>query len=291
MKPAAFDYIAPKTVEEVISLLTTHEDEAKILAGGQSLMPIMNFRLGRPGLLIDINGLDELDYIKQQDDHLLIGGLTRERTVERSPLVRDLCPLLSQAISFVGHTAIRNRGTVGGSLVHADPSGEIPTAFCALDGRVKAVGPDGERWIDPGEFFLTFLTTSLEPTELLVEVKVPVLPQGTGWSFMELSRRVGDFAIIGVATLLFMNGDGTCREARIALGGVAPTPFRAEEAEEVLAGQAIGEELISRAGELAGEAADAEDDYHASAEYRQEMAKIMVSRSLRQALARTGKGN
>jgi len=291
MKPAAFEYIAPKTVEEVIDLLAAHEDEAKILAGGQSLMPIMNFRLGRPGMLIDINGLAGLDYIKQQDDYLLIGGLTRERTVEQSSLVQDLCPLLSKAITFVGHTAIRNRGTIGGSLVHADPSGEIPTVFCALNGLVKAVGPEGERWIDPEEFFLTFLTTSLEPTELLVEVKLPILPAGAGWSFMELSRRAGDFAIIGVATVLFMNDDGTCREARIALGGVAPTPFRAEEAEEALAGQMLDEQLIAKAGELAGEAADAEDDYHASAEYRQEMARVMVIRSLGEALARTGKGN
>ena len=291
MKPAPFEYIAPTTVEEVIGLLSAHEDDAKILAGGQSLMPILNFRLGRPGLLIDINGLKELDYIKEQDDHLLIGGLTRERTAEQSSLIQEKCPLLCKAVSFVGHTAIRNRGTVGGSLVHADPSGEIPTAFCALNGQVKAVGPDGERWIDPEEFFLTFLTTSLEPTELLVEVKVPILPPGTGWSFMELSRRVGDFAIVGVATLLFMNEDNTCREARIALGGVAPTPVRAEEAEEALAGQVIDEDLIQKAGELAVEAADAEGDYHASAEYRQEMAGVMVSRSLRQALSRTGKGN
>ncbi|MFH2127630.1 MAG: xanthine dehydrogenase family protein subunit M [Pseudomonadota bacterium] len=291
MKPAAFDYVAPNTVQEVIELLASHEDDAKILAGGQSLMPIMNFRLGRPSLVIDINGLDELDYINKQDDHLLIGGLTRERTVEQSPLVQDLCPLLSKAVSYVGHTAIRNRGTIGGSLVHADPSGEIPTAFCALDGWIKAVGPNGERWIDPEEFFLTFLTTSLEPTELLVEVKVPIMPPGTGWSFMELSRRVGDFAIVGVATLLLMNDDGSCREARIALGGVAPTPIRAEEAENALAGQAIDEELIAKAGDLAAEATDAEDDYHASAEYRQQMAKVMVSKSLREALSRTGKGN
>jgi len=291
MKPAAFNYTKPKTVAEVVELLAAHEDEAKILAGGQSLMPIMNFRLGRPGLVIDINGLTDLDYIRQKDGRLFIGGLTREREVEQSPLIQEHCPLLSKAVSYVGHTAIRNRGTIGGSLVHADPSGEIPTAFCALDGRVKAVGPDGERWIEPDEFFLTFLTTSLEPDELLVEVEVPVLPPGTGWSFQELSRRVGDFAIVAVAALVFMNSDGTCQKARIALGGVAPTPVRAEEAEEALAGQAIDDKLIAAAGELAAEEADAEDDYHASAEYRQEMAKVMVRRCLQEALARTGKGN
>jgi CO/xanthine dehydrogenase FAD-binding subunit len=221
MKPSAFEYFAPNTVKEAVGLLVQYEDEAKILAGGQSLVPIMNFRLGRPEVLIDINKIKGLDHIKEEGDELLVGALTRERDLELSPLVQQGCPLLAEAVSFIGHIPIRNRGTIGGSLVHADPSSELPTVICCLDGEMKVVGPSGERTLEPEEFFLTYLTTSLEPSEILVEVKIPKLPQNTGWSFVELSRRTGDFAIVGVAALLFMESGGVCKEARIALGGVA----------------------------------------------------------------------
>lgn len=290
MKPNAFEYFAPNTVKEAVGLLEKYEDEAKILAGGQSLVPIMNFRLGRPEVLVDINGIKDLDYTKEEGEALFIGALTRERDLELSPLVKEKCPILAEAVSFIGHVPIRNRGTVGGSLVHADPSSELPTVICCLDGEMKVVGPSGERALEPEEFFLTYLTTSLEPSEILVEVRIPTLPQNTAWSFVELSRRSGDFAIVGVATLLFMEDGGVCKEARIALGGVAPTPVRAEEAEELLSGQVITDELIKAAGEEAAEATETEPDYHASAEYRKDMARVFVQRGLREALSRVKGG-
>lgn len=294
MKPAAFKYFAPSSIREAVDYLETYGDEAKILAGGQSLVPIMNFRLGRPEVLIDINRIKELDYIKVINNgetrSIAIGALTRERSVELNPEIQEKCPVLSAAISNIGHVTIRNRGTIGGSLVHADPSAEIPTVMCALGGEFKAVGPDGERTLDCEEFFMTYLTTSLEPSELLVEVKVPILSDGTGWSFMELSRRVGDFAIAAVAVILMTEADGSCKQARISLGGVAPTPVRAEEAEERLAGRKITTDLIMEAGRLAIEATDAESDYHATADYRREMTRVLVQRALTQALGRVKKG-
>ncbi|KKL77196.1 hypothetical protein LCGC14_2037310 [marine sediment metagenome] len=203
MKPCAFEYFNPQSVEEAIELLDRYGDEGKIIAGGQSLVPMMNFRLARPEILIDINGIKELEYIKTETDELVIGALTRERDIEQSPLVVEKWPILSKGISFIGHSAIRNRGTIGGSLVHADPSAEIPTSLYALNGNVKVVGPSGEKILEPEEFFMTYLTTSLEPSDLLVEVRIPALPEKMGWSFGELSRRSGDFAIVAVGILLF----------------------------------------------------------------------------------------
>ncbi len=255
----------------------------KIIAGGQSLVPMMNFRLARPEILIDISAIKELEYIKTEGDELVIGALARERDIEQSPLVLEKWPFLSKAISFIGHSAIRNRGTIGGSLVHADPSAEIPTSLCALNGNVKVVGPSGEKILEPEEFFLTYLTTSLEPSDLLVEVRIPALPEKTGWSFGELSRRSGDFAIVAVGILLFTETPGVCREARISMGGVAPTPVRAEEAEALLAGQKITKKLIAAAAQQAAEETDTEPDYHASAEYRMDMARVFVKRGLQEA--------
>lgn len=283
MKPCAFEYFNPQSVEEAIELLDRYGDEAKIIAGGQSLVPMMNFRLARPEILIDINEIKELDYIKTEGDELVIGALSRERDIEQSPLVIEKWPLLSNAIAFIGHSAIRNRGTIGGSLVHADPSAEIPTALCALNGKLKVIGPSGEKILEPEDFFLTYLTTSLEPSDLLVEIRIPALPQKMGWSFKELSRRSGDFAIVAVGILLFSETPGVCSEARISMGGVAPTPVRAEEAEALLSGQKITEKLIAAAAQQAAEETDTEPDYHASAEYRMDMARVFVKKGLQEA--------
>lgn len=283
MKPVSFEYFDPVSKAEVVELLERYGDEAKIIAGGQSLVPMMNFRLARPGVLIDINRVEGLSYIREEGDELVIGALTREKDLEFSPLVKEKCPVLAKAVSLIGHTPIRARGTIGGSLVHADPSAEIPTAICGLEGSMKVDGPSGERTMGPEEFFLTYLTTSLDPSEILVEIRVPTLPRGTGWSFVELSRRSGDFAIVAVSSILFMEEGGKCREARISLGGVAPTPVRASEAEEILSGQIISDELLEKAGEAAAESTDPDSDYHASAEYRREMAKVFVRRGLKEA--------
>jgi len=202
-------------------------------------------------------------------------------------MIRQKCPLLPEAISYIGHPTIRNRGTIGGSLVHGDPSAEIPTAICALDGTIKTLGPDGESTLKPEEFFVTYLTTSLDPSQILVDVTVPVVPDGSGWSFVELSRRSGDFAIVAVATVLFGDENGTCKEARIALGGVAPTPVRAREAEDILSGQVFSDALVKEAAQLSVEATDAESDYHASADYRRAMTTALVQKALRDAWEKT----
>jgi 2-furoyl-CoA dehydrogenase FAD binding subunit len=290
MKPNAFEYFTPGSVAEAVKLLEQYEDEGKILAGGQSLIPMLNFRVARPRYLIDINGLKDLDYIREEKGELVIGALTRERNVEKSPLVQKLCPILPKAISYIGHVPIRTRGTFGGTLVHADPSAEIPVLAAALGAKMKVVGPSGERILGAEEFFVTYLTSALESTEILVEARIPAMAPKTGWSFMELSRRFGDFGIVVVAALLTLD-QGVCKSASIALGGVYQTPLRAKAAEGVLQGQKITEALIGQAAEKAAEATEPESDYHASAEYRKEMAKVFTKRSLLEAwnLAKGGR--
>ena len=290
MKPSAFEYFTPLTLPEAVELLQVHGDEAKILAGGQSLVPMMNFRVARPKILIDINKVKELVYIGEEKDELVVGSLVRERALEVSSLVGKKCPILAEAISQIGHLPIRTRGTIGGSLVHADPSAEIPVVICALGGRMKVVGPTGERALAADEFFLTYLTSALEPGEILVEVRIPTLPANTGWSFMELSRRHGDFGIVVVASILFMENKELCRKASIALGGVGPTPLRAAAAEKILAGQKLTEELIREAGVKAAGATEPESDYHASEEYRKDMARVFTQRSLQEAWTRVKGG-
>jgi CO/xanthine dehydrogenase FAD-binding subunit len=211
--------------------------------------------------------------------------------VEVSELVRQKCPLLAEAISHIGHVSIRNRGTVGGSVVHADPSAEIPIALCALGGTIRAIGPTGEATFTPEEFFVTYLTTALEPSQVLTEIRVPAFPRNAVWAFKELCRRSGDFAIVAVAAILFMHGKGTCKEARIALGGVAPTPVRASQAEELLAGQRVSDKLIADVARAAIEATDADSDYHASAEYRKDMTRVLVQRAVTEAMKKAQEGN
>ena len=283
MKPSSFEYLTPKTVKETIGLLEQYGDEIKVLAGGQSLVPMLNFRVARPKFLVDINGIRELEYIREERGELVIGALTREWAVEKSPLVREKCPILPKAISYIGHLPIRTRGTIGGSLVHADPSAELPIMACALDAKMKIVGPAGERVLRAEEFFMTYLTSAMEAAEILVEVRIPVFAAQTGWSFMELSRRHGDFAIVAVASMLTMGEKGVCQKAKIALGGVAPTPIRARAAEDLLTGKLITEALMAEAGIKAAEATDPESDYHASAEYRKDMARVYTVRSLKEA--------
>jgi 2-furoyl-CoA dehydrogenase FAD binding subunit len=282
MKPNPFEYLTPGNVAEAVKLLEQYGDEGKVLAGGQSLIPMLNFRVARPRYLIDINGLKDLDYIREERGELVIGALTRERTVEKSPLVQKLCPILPKAMSFIGHVPIRTRGTFGGTLVHADPSAEVPVVAAALGAKMKVVGPSGERVLGAEEFFVTYLTSALESTEILVEARIPAMAPKAGWSFMELSRRFGDFGIVVVASVLEAD-QGVCKGASIALGGVFQTPLRAKAAEAVLKGQKITEALIAQAAEKAAEATEPESDYHASAEYRREMTKVFTKRSLLEA--------
>ncbi len=290
MKPATFEYLLPGSVEETVGLLEQHEDDAKIIAGGQSLIPLMNFRLARPKILVDINGIKSLSGIKEEEGKLVIGALTRENEAKDSVLVQEHCPIFSQAISKIGHAAIRNRGTIGGSLVHCDPSAELPTVSRVLNAEMRIVGSDGEKLIEAEDFFITYLTSVLEPSEILLDIRIPKLNKDCGWSFVELSRRSGDFAIVAVAVILIMDEKGVCREARISLGGVEATPIRAEEAESYLAGKVVDGTILKTAGKLATENIDPESDYHASAEYRENMVEVMVIKGLEEALARTKGG-
>ncbi len=285
MKPAAFEYFAPRTVEQAVDLLAQHGDQAKVLAGGQSLVPLMNMRLARPAVIVDINRVDGLEYIVAAPAVLRIGALTRQRAAERSRLVAERCPLLRDALRLVGHVQIRNRGTVAGSIAHADPAAELTAVLTALDGEVVARGPGGTRVIAASDLFVTYLTTSLDPREIITEVRFPALPPGTGWSWMEIARRHGDFALAGVGVVLALGG-GVITEARIALTGVGPTPVRATSAERLLTGRAPSEGLWADAAEAVRAAVDPDGDIHASAEYRRHVAGVLVQRALCEALTR-----
>ncbi len=284
MKPAPFEYQAPRTAEEAVALLAEHGDEAKVLAGGQSLVPLMNMRLARPAVIVDINGIAALDYITPGPGVLRIGALTRQRTAEASRLVAEQCPLLRDALHLVGHVQIRSRGTIGGSIAHADPSAELPAVLAVLGGEVTVHGPRGTRVISAQDLFVTYLTTALDARELLAEVRFPALPPGAGWAWLEIARRHGDFALVGVGVVLTARA-GVITEARIGLTGVGPAPVRVRDAERLLAGRAASEALWEEAAAAVRAGAEPDSDIHASAEYRRHVAGVLTRRALRQAFA------
>jgi CO/xanthine dehydrogenase FAD-binding subunit len=288
VKPAPFDYYEPKTLPEALNLLAQFGETAKPLAGGQSLVPMMNMRLARPAQLIDLNGLRELDYLKVENGELCIGAMTRQRVLERSAIVAESWPLLREATRYVGHVQIRNRGTVGGSLVHAYPSAELPVVMTALEASMVLRGPRGERTVPASGFFVEAMTTSLKTGELLVEVRVPHLPPRTGWSFQEVSRRHGDFALMGVAGLLTLRSAGTIEQARLVFCGA--TPYRTLKVEQQLVGERAESALFRDAANLAAADLEPDSDIHASAEYRKEVAKVLARRVLEQAAARASAG-
>ncbi|MBW2244223.1 MAG: xanthine dehydrogenase family protein subunit M [Deltaproteobacteria bacterium] len=287
MKPAPFEYVAPTTLGEVVSALQEYDGEAKLLAGGQSLMPLLNMRMARPGLLVDLGRVEDLDYIRESDGCLAIGAMTTKRTVEKSALVASRQPLLHAATVLIGHPQIRNRGTVGGSLAQADPAAEYPAMAVVLDATLRAVGPNGERTLQAEDFFVTYLTTGLEPDEVLIEVSVPVHDPRSGWSFQEITRRHGDFAMAGAAVTLGLDGGGCCADPRIVLFGVGPTPVRLRAAEELVQGERPGDELFENAGRKVSEEIDEPlSDVHASAEYRRHLAGVLTRRTLAEAVDR-----
>lgn len=291
MKAHPFDYHAPDDLAEAIQILEQEGPEAKVLAGGQSLVPMMNLRLAQPGALVDIGRIDGLRYIREEGEELAVGALARHQEVLESAAARAGWPLLAQVLRHVGHPAIRNRGTVCGSIAHADPAAEAPTALATLDGRVVVEGPLGRREIPWDELFLTYFATTLDPAEIVVEARFPRLPAGTGTSFQELARRTGDFAMVGVAATLTVR-DGVIGEARIGLTGVSPTPVRAHAAEGLLQGRTLGDPAAAfrEVAEAVAEAIDPEDDIHASAAYRRRMAAVLTRRGLDEALDRAMRG-
>jgi CO/xanthine dehydrogenase FAD-binding subunit len=286
VKPAAFDYLVPASLAEALALLADFGEGAKPLAGGQSLVPLMNFRLVRPQHVIDLNGLSELAGIREDDGHLVIGAMTRQRAVERSPLVRERCPLMADAMPQIGHVQIRNRGTIGGSLAHADPAAELPAVVAALDGRLVVRGPAGERVLTTEQFFVSYLTTALEAGELLVEVRLPVAAPRTGAAFIEVSRRHGDFALVGVAASVTLDETGLCVGCGLALTGVGPTPIVARAAASTIVGARPTPVMLEEAGRRAAADLRPDSDLHASSEYRQHVAGVLARRALGHAVER-----
>jgi CO/xanthine dehydrogenase FAD-binding subunit len=282
MKLPPFEYEAPTTAAEAIELLAEHLDEASVLAGGQSLIPLLALRLARPEVLIDINGLDELSGVSTADGRVAIGAMTREYVAEESEVIADAVPLLAAALPLIGHEAIRSRGTIGGSLAHADAAAELPAVARALDAEFVVRGPQGERVIPAAQWFEGYLTTSRRPDELLVEVRFPAAGQGTGVSFQEVARRHGDFAIVGLAVSLVLSG-GVISDARLALSGVSDVPVRATAAEDLLAGERPSTELFDEAARRATDDIDPPADLHGSSDYRKTVAAAIMRRGLRAA--------
>jgi CO/xanthine dehydrogenase FAD-binding subunit len=288
MKPPSFEYYAPTTVEEALSYLANYGYEAKALAGGQSLIPTMNFRLAQPGVLIDLNHIPDLFYIRPTEaGGLCIGAMTRQRQVERDPLVAERAPLVHETMPFIAHSQIRNRGTFGGSLAHADPAAELPAVTTALNARFHARSQRGQRWIPANEFFVSLFTTALEPDELLVEIELPAMPPRSGWAFSEMARRHGDYALVGVAAVVTLDRNDQCQAAKLVFLSVGDGPVEAQQAAQLLVGQAPTPEAIRTAAETAAQADIAPNsDIHASADYRRHLARVLAQRVLTQAFER-----
>lgn len=278
MKPPAFEYHAPTTVDEALVLLHDLGDAARPLAGGQSLVPMLNFRLLHPDHLVDLNRISALSYIRREGDRVRIGAMTRHSEVAASKELCEGWPLIAEAMRHVAHSQIRNRGTLGGSLSHADPAAEMPAVMTALEAEFVLRSVEGERILSASDFFRGMMTTAIETGELLVEVRLPPLPRGTGYAFDELSRRRGDFAIVGVATLLHCDASGAIDLARLVYAGVGDRPVRADAAEALLVGARPSAELFSRAAREAAGALAPESDLHASSEYRVALAATMAER-------------
>ena len=298
MKPAPFKYYAPSTVDEALVRLAEHGWDAKVLAGGQSLIPMMNFRLAQPAVLVDLNGVSELFYIQPgKSGGLNIGAMTRQRQVELDPRVAERAPMLCEALPKVAHPQIRSRGTLGGSIAHADPSAELVALSVALDSRLRLRSKQrGERWVAADEFFMGLFTTVLEPDELLVEVELPPMPPRSGWSFMEVARRHHDFALVGVAAVVTLDkardpANARCEQARLVYFSVGDGPVEAHQATAALKGQEPTPEAILEAAETAGDLdVDPNSDINASAEYRRHLVKVLGRRALTEAFDRARAG-
>jgi carbon-monoxide dehydrogenase medium subunit len=282
MKLPHVGYEAPEAVSEAVELLAEHLDEASVLAGGQSLIPLLALRLAHPAVLVDINGIDELSGVSAADGRVTIGAMTREYAAEESDTVADAVPLLAAALPLIGHEAIRSRGTIGGSLAHADPAAELPAVARALDAEFVVRGQSGERVVPAAEWFEGYLMTSRRPDELLVEVRFPAAGPGTGTSFQEVARRHGDFAIVGLAASLTLS-EGAISDARLAFAGVSDVPVRAVDAEDLLVGERPSAELFDEAARRATDDIDPPADLHGSSDYRKKVAAALVRRGLRAA--------
>jgi carbon-monoxide dehydrogenase medium subunit len=282
MKPPRFQYCAPSILDDALALLGQYGLDAKVLAGGQSLIPLLNMRLAAPMYLVDINRIAQLDYIEARDDCLAIGAVTRHRQVEQSALIQQRYPLLVEAVRHIGHTQIRNRGTIVGSIAHADPSAELPALLTCLRGEVVAQSVSGQRILKAEEFFTGYLSTTLEPDEVLTEVRFPWLSPHAGWAFMEFARRSGDYALVGMAAVVTPTPDGHCLSAQISYVGISSTPKRARDVETLLTGSTLNEKTLDTAAKAASQlVTDELDDIHATPEYRRSLTAELTKRVLK----------
>lgn len=287
MKPPPFEYIAPNSVDEALGAIQRGGPDAKFLAGGQSLVPAMNFRIAQPSLLVDLNRIRDLDYIHSGSNGLQIGAMTRQRSLEADPLVAKEAPLLAEAVPLIAHPQIRNRGTFGGSLVHADPASELPVVAVALHAQMRVAAAAGERWIPAADFFQGMFTTALTPVEMLVEIALPPWPSDAGWSFVEFSRRSGDYALMGVAAVLRVNGDHTCTEARLVLLNAGDGPVAAAEAAAMLVGRPIDDASAATAADHAAEKEiDPMGNLHATPVFQRHLARVLTRRAILTAAGR-----
>ncbi|MCA1818261.1 MAG: xanthine dehydrogenase family protein subunit M [Acidobacteria bacterium] len=286
MIPAPFDYAAPATLDEALSLLASRSDDAKILAGGHSLLPAMKLRLAQPALLVDIGRIKDLAYVREDGGQIRIGARTTHYEIESSDLLKKVCPLLPECAGTIGDVQVRNCGTIGGSLAHADPAGDFPAAVLALDAELVAVSKRGERTIKVSDFFVDMLTTALAPDEILREIRVAAAPARTGQAYRKVHQPASGFAVVGVAVSLTLGAAGACDSAAVALTGVAAKPYRARGVEQLLVGKTLDAQAIADAAAHADEGVDANSDLYASAEYRRHLARVHTRRAIAAALSR-----
>lgn len=289
MKPAPFEYRAPTSLEQALDLVSQHAGEAKILAGGQSLVPAMNFRVVQPSLLIDLNRVVELSFIREEGNAIRVGAMARERHLEFDASIEKRIPLLHEAVPNIAHPQIRNRGTIGGSIVHADPAAELPMLMVALNARLKGKNKSAERWIDAKDFFAGMFTTALEPDEILAEIEIPFMPPRTGWSFMEVAPRSGDYAMMGVAALVTLDKDGKCKSATLVYLNAGDGPVDAVASAQMLAGESLSDKSIESAAVHASEnEINPFGNIHASTDFQRHLAKVLTQKALKQAAQRAG---
>ncbi len=284
MIPASFEYFAPGSVKEAIEMLSTYRDDVKLLAGGQSLVPLMKLRLAKPTYVIDLSRIADLNYIRPEDDTIRIGALATHAQVEQSELLKRDCPLLSQTAATIGDVQVRNQGTIGGSLAHADPAGDLPAAILAVEAEMKASGPSGERWIKAEDFFVGFLTSCLQPDEILTEIKVPA-SRGSKTAYLKAAQRASGFAVVGVAVRLELGKDGLCEEIAIGVTGVADKAYRATSVEKILKGSSLEAALVQRAAAEATRGVDPLEDINGSKDYRSHLARVYTVRAIQAAMA------
>jgi aerobic carbon-monoxide dehydrogenase medium subunit len=289
MIPPVFEYLRPKTVPEAVAMLQQHGDEARILSGGQSLIPMMKLRLARPGVLIDINRISGLSYVKEEGGYLKIGGLTREAELEASPLVRSKYPILFDTAHVIADPQVRNMATVGGNLAHGDPANDHPATMVTLGAQVIATGPTGERVIPIEDFFVSLFATALQHEEILTEIRIPVPPARSGGAYFKLERKVGDFATAAVAAQLALDERGVCQKVGVGLTNVGPTPVKARKAEEFLRGKKPDESNIAQAAQLAADESTPSPDLRGPVDYKKGLVKELAKRALTRALGRAGK--